>query len=213
MLPLSFIVTGLRSFSKLLATPAPLERRLVRTTVMVSVVAGWLAGTTDAGQLINPQALALKEFADRVRDYLALQKKIEASLQPASTDSPAQFDVHQKALAAAIRLARQKARPGDIFGAAGTQFRQIIRQDARERSARDIVATMQQVPRQPAPRVNLAYPETAALATVPPLILNRLPPLPEGIEFRFMGRDLILRDTNANLIVDLLHEAVPTIRR
>jgi hypothetical protein len=72
---------------------------------------------------------------------------------------------------------------------------------------------MEEVPRQPPPRVNLAYPEKAALATVPPLILNRLPPLPEGIEFRFMGRDLILRDTTANLIVDLIHEAVPTIRR
>jgi hypothetical protein len=206
------MVTGLRSFSKLLATPAALERRVVRTAVMASVIA-CLAGTADAGQLINRQALAIEEFANRIRDYLALQTKMEASLQPASTDSPAQFDVHQKALAAAIRLARHKAKPGDIFGDAGTQFRQIIRQDARERSNRDIFAAMEEVPRQPPPRVNLAYPERAALATVPPLILNRLPPLPEGIEFRFMGRDLILRDTIANLIVDLIHEAVPTIRR
>jgi hypothetical protein len=61
--------------------------------------------------------------------------------------------------------------------------------------------------------VNVTYPEGAALATVPPLILNRLPPLPDGIEFRFMGRDLILRDSNANLIVDFIHEAAPTIRR
>lgn len=197
----------------MLATPATLERRLVRTAVMASMIAGSLTGTTDAGQLINPQALAIKEFADRVRDYLALQKKTEASLRPASTDSPAQFEVHQKALAAAIRLAREKAKPGDIFGDAGTQFRRIIRQDARERSNRDIFAAMEEVPRQPPPRVNLTYPERAALATVPPLILNQLPPLPDGIEFRFMGRDLILRDTIANLIVDLIHEAVPTIRR
>ena len=71
---------------------------------------------------------------------------------------------------------------------------------------------MQEVPRQAPLRVNVAYPERAALATVPPLILNRLPPLPDGIEYRFMGRDLILRDTNANLIVDFIHEAVPAIR-
>ena len=51
--------------------------------------------------------------------------------------------------------------------------------------------------------MNADYPETAALATVPPLILARLPRLPDGLEYRFMGRDLILRDTNANLIVDL----------
>jgi len=29
----------------------------------------------------------------------------------------------------------------------------------------------------------------------------------------FMGRDLILRDTKANLIVDLLSGAVPTVGR
>ena len=48
---------------------------------------------------------------------------------------------------------------------------------------------------------------------VDPLILKRLPPLSDGIEYRFMGRDLILRDAHANLIVDFIHEAVPTIRR
>ena len=100
-----------------------------------------------------------------------------------------------------------------MFGDAGDTFRDIIRQDARERSVGDIYAAMQEVPRRPPLKVNVPYPERAALATVPPLILNRLPPLPEGIEFRFMGRDLILRDTSANLIVDLIHEAVPTIRR
>ena len=93
------------------------------------------------------------------------------------------------------------------------RLREIIRQDARERSVRDIYAAMQEVPRRPPLKVNVAYPERAPLATVPPLILSRLPSLPEGIEFRFMGRELILRDTNANLIVDFIHEAVPTIRR
>jgi hypothetical protein len=61
--------------------------------------------------------------------------------------------------------------------------------------------------------VNTDYPETAALATVPPLILKRLQQLPDGVEYRFMGRDLILRDTKANLIVDLLPGAVPTVGR
>ena len=129
------------------------------------------------------------------------------------TDSPAQIDARRKALAEVIRAARRKAKPGDIFGDAGKQFRDIIRQDARERSARDTYAAMQEVPRQRPPRVNIDYPAGAAFATVPPLILNRLPPLPDGIEFRFMGRDLILLDANANLIVDFIHEAAPTVRR
>jgi hypothetical protein len=212
-------VTGLKGFSKLLATRTKLERRLVRTerlvrtALIVSGVTVALTGTAEAGQRVNPQALAIQEFADRIRDYVALQHSMEASLKPTPTDSPAESDVRQKALAQAIRLARQTAKRGDMFGVAGDMFREIIRQDARERSVRDIYAAMQEVPRQPPLKVNVAYPERAALATVPPLILNRLPTLPEGIEFRFMGRELILRDTKANLIVDFIHEAVPTIRR
>ena len=72
---------------------------------------------------------------------------------------------------------------------------------------------MQEVPRNTRPRVNADYPDTAALATVPPLILKRLQRLPDGLEYRFMGRDLILRDTKANLIVDVLYAVInPTIR-
>lgn len=48
---------------------------------------------------------------------------------------------------------------------------------------------------------------------MPPLILTQLQPLPDGLGYRFMGRGLILRDTKANLIVDVLPEAVPTVGR
>ena len=59
----------------------------------------------------------------------------------------------------------------------------------------------------------MEYPEKIALATVPPLLLERLQRLPDGVEYRFMGRDLILRDSFSNLIVDVVPEAVPTARR
>src|SRR5207342_3557637 len=130
--------------------------------------------------------------------------KVEATLKPTPTDSPAQNDARRRALAQGIRAARNDAKPGDIFGTAGRLFRGMIQQDARERSVRDSYAAMQEVPRDYPPRVNLDYPERAALATVPPLILKRLPPLPDGIEYRFMGRDLILRDATANLIMDFI---------
>jgi hypothetical protein len=39
--------------------------------------------------------------------------------------------------------------------------------------------------------------------------LLRLPQLPKEVEYRFVGRDLILRDVAANLIVDFLPNAVP----
>jgi PAS domain S-box-containing protein len=72
---------------------------------------------------------------------------------------------------------------------------------------------MQEVPAQSPPAVNAIYPEKAGLATVPPLILVNLPRLPDGLEYRFMGRDLILRDRDANIIVDFVPGAVPAIKR
>ena len=139
---------------------------------------------------------------------------MEAALKPGA-DRQSGADRRPAEGAGRRRSVRHVKRPSPATSSAtrGKQFREIIRQDARERSVRDTYAAMQEVPRQAPPRVNVDYPEKAALATVPPLILNRLPPLPDGIEYRFMGRDLILRDTNANLIVDFIHEAVPTIRR
>jgi hypothetical protein len=176
----------------------------------LAFAAGHAAGQTK----VNPDAQRLKEFSDRIQEYVDLQKKIEGQLPSVGkTDDPANTEAHRKALADAIRGARSKARHGDIFGDAADQFRLVIKQDARNRSVRDALATMKEVPKLPAPRVNAEYPEKAALATVPPLILERLPRLPDGVEYRFMGRDLILRDVKANLIVDFVHEAVPTIRR
>ena len=167
-----------------------------------------------AGQRANEQAESLKAFSDHVKQYIDLQKKAESALPSLKeTDHPEQIEAHRVALASAIRAARANAKPGDIFNGASEQFRAVIRDDGRERSARDAFAAMQEVPKFTPPRVNAAYPEKAALATVPPLILKRLPLLPDGLEYRFMGRDLILRDGKSNLIVDFIHEAVPTIRK
>jgi hypothetical protein len=44
---------------------------------------------------------------------------------------------------------------------------------------------------------------------VPPLLLKQLPRLPDDVEYRFMDRDLILRDARANVIVDVLTSVLP----
>jgi len=89
----------------------------------------------------------------------------------------------------------------------------VIQQDAEERSRKDKKAAMEEVPPYDPPKVNASYPEKAPLATVPPLLLNNLQRLPDGLEYRFMGRDLILRDVKTNLIVDFINEAVPVSKR
>jgi hypothetical protein len=180
----------------------------------ISAVQLILALGVSAQERVNPNAQTMARFSERVAAYLSLQKKVEGKLtSQKETNDPEKIKVHIANLATGIRAARTTAKAGDIFNGAAEQFRQIIREDAKDRSVRDKLAAMQEVPKGTPARVNADYPETAALATVPPLILNRLQRLPDGVEYRFMGRDLILRDTKANLIVDVLHEAVPTVGR
>ena len=52
--------------------------------------------------------------------------------------------------------------------------------------------------------VNQAYPDGLPLQSMPPSLLLNLPRLPKELEYRFVGRELILRDIPANLIVDVI---------
>jgi hypothetical protein len=206
-----YAVTQLRKNSKFLANP-PVH--LFFAGLLVASMLFTTGGQAAQQRPVNPGAQKLKEFNDRIRKYVDLQSKLDGRLpSQAPSNDPGKAQAHRKALADAIRRARADARTGDVFGDTADQFRLIIEQDARDRSVRDALAAMLEVPQSVAPRVNAEYPEQAPLATVPPLILARLQPLPDGLEYRFMGRDLILRDTKANLIVDMVHDAVPTVRR
>lgn len=189
----------------------PLHSKLAAISAVVQLI----CPVVSAGQTrVNPNAEAMAHFSERVTAYLALQKKVEGKLTTQKqTNDLERINAHVADLANGIRAARTDAKPGEIFDGVAEQFRQIIREDAANRTVRDAFAAMQEVPKKTLPKVNADYPEMAALATVPPLILKRLQRLPDGVEYRFMGRDLILRDTKANIIVDFLREAVPTVGR
>jgi hypothetical protein len=55
------------------------------------------------------------------------------------------------------------------------------------------------------------YPPDAPRSTVPPSVLLILPPLPACLHYRFVGRDLVLVDAVAQLIVDILPAAAPDL--
>ena len=115
-------------------------------------------------------------------------------------------------MAARLQVARRDTKVGDIFGSQGALIKQIIERDTNARGLRDAFNAMQEVPSKSPLAVNAVYPESAALATVPALILVNLPRLPDGLEYRFMGRDLILRDRGANVVVDFVPGAVPVLK-
>jgi len=155
-----------------------------------------------------------KPFLDRVKAYIDLRKKLDDGLPRLKpTDEPQRVETYEQLLAARIKAARSTAKPGDVFGSAGVAIKHAIGEDAKSRTVQDVYAAMQEVPPRDPPAVNATYPAKAALATVPPLLLLRLPKLPDTIEYRFMGRDLILHDTTTNIVVDFLRDAAPIIQK
>jgi hypothetical protein len=66
-----------------------------------------------------------------------------------------------------------------------------------------------EVPENLRPVINRTVPDSVALATVPPLLLNSLPRLPEGLQYRFVGRHIVLVDADTRLIMDYAQNALP----
>ena len=168
----------------------------------------------------RPDDPAVKDFNDRVQQYWDLHKNIEDKAPPIDKkkeSDPAAIVAHEQALANGIRASRKNAAEGDIFTpAAAKSFLAMIHQalsSGRGEAARGLVLG-EGNPENPESAakidlmVNGKYPPRAPLSTMPPSLLLNLPKLPEGLEYRFVGRNLILYDSKANLIIDILRNAI-----
>jgi len=159
----------------------------------------------------NVQAEALAEFQQRIQKYLDLRMELSRKLKPLSpTLNPADLAARQENLAAAIREARKNAKPGDMIPTrVATQIRTTIAEDFRRRNPDTKRAVFNEVPERIRPVINKTMPDSAALATVPPLLLNNLPRLPDNLQYRFMDRDIVLLDGDTRLIVDYILNVLP----
>lgn len=181
------------------------------------LAAGW--APTARGQDPVPtkeqskNAADYKEFLNRVQAYVSLRKSIESTLPALKpTDLPEMIAAHQQALARKIREARPNAKRGDIFTEASREtFRRTIRDEFRGPHGRGARTTI----RQGEPlkeihlRVNEPYPDGVPFTTVPPSLLLKFPKLPDQVAYRIVGRDLILLDVEASLVVDCVSEIIP----
>ena len=59
------------------------------------------------------------------------------------------------------------------------------------------------------PKIHLRFPGVAQMATMPPSLLAVLPRLPKELEYRIVGRFLVLRDVDAALILDYIPDLIP----
>ena len=158
-------------------------------------------------------AEGFKEFTGRVDEYLKLHKAVEKELPALKNkeELPEMIAAHQQALARKIREARPNARPGDIFTRAAREaFLHVIRSVFQnpQAAARATIRQRDTV-KEVRLRVNGIYPDAIAETAFPPTLLQKLPVLPDELAYRILGRNLVLVDRRANLVVDLLHEVLP----
>jgi|RhiMetdeSRZDD1v2_1073273.scaffolds.fasta_scaffold810910_2 hypothetical protein len=152
------------------------------------------------------------ELADRVQDYVALRRRLEADLPPLAPGADAEtIEKRRAALAEKLVAASPDARSGTIFtprvgAAVRGELRTVLAGDDGKNARGAILDEnpkgIRVEPRRP-------YPDGAPLSRVPASVLAVLPPVPDDVEYRFVGRDLILRDTHANVVIDVLPAAVP----
>jgi hypothetical protein len=159
---------------------------------------------------VNPDAQLLLEFKERVDHYLQLRNKADDGAPPLEkTEDVAQIRQAQLTLAERIKAARSGAKQGDIFTPAiASQFKRLVHLPARETGSKEILK--EDNPGAITFKVNERYPDKEPLATVPPAVLGSLPKLPEkqDLEYRFVGKHLVLLDTRAHLVVDYVPNAV-----
>jgi hypothetical protein len=178
-----------------------------------------LQGTRDhdAPRLRIPADEA-EDFLEEVEEYVEVRRKAREELPRLKDEAePEDVTAYAKELTTNIALRRKGAKQGDLFRPkVAAAFRRLCRDHlARHPDERKTVLTegnpTGDEERIGAPKVavNAQYIPASPLSTVPPTLLLSLPVLPDEVEYRFVGRSLILRDTVANLIIDFVPNAVP----
>jgi hypothetical protein len=165
-----------------------------------------------SGPAVNADAATLADFKQRLTKYIELQKDVADDSPPLKeTSEPAKIDAAQEILGAKLRAARMDAKPGDIFTPqVRALFRRLMYPELKGEDGPETKATIagdDGPPKVPL-KVNAKYPETQPLPTFPANLLARLPQLPEDVEYRIVGKNLILRDVDANIIVDFIPNAI-----
>jgi hypothetical protein len=157
-------------------------------------------------------------FQQNVANYVNMHRRLEGPLPTLAISTDMRVvQAAMEALAAQIQAARENVRQGDIFTeAVARMFRRRIAMCMAPEDLAAILAENQPEYEQPegfvAPplRVNAVWPPGLPFDFVPPQLLAALPALPPELQYRIVGRSVVLWDHHANLIVDVLPGALTT---
>jgi hypothetical protein len=155
---------------------------------------------------------SFRVFHDAVLDYVRLQRRLRTEVPALMvTSEPQRITDASDTLAAAIQRARRTAKKGDIINQ--TTASVIAERLRTALKGVDIATFVEGINDESKfkgqPRVHMRFPVAAPMATMPAALLELLPTLPVELEYRFVGRHLILRDRDAALVIDYVVDAIP----
>ena len=159
----------------------------------------------------NPDALTQQDFKKRIDAYIAVHNDAVKDVGALKeTSDPAEIKAAQNALAPRIAAAPLMPSQGDIFTPEiRNRVRELLAPDLKGEDGRDAKEILKDDAPPTVPfKVNAKYPEGKPLPTVPAKLLLNLPPLPKQVEYRIIDQHLILRDVDADLIVDYMPNAI-----
>jgi hypothetical protein len=151
-------------------------------------------------------------FQEAIARYLELHDRLKTEVPALTvTTDPKELVRASDTLATALQRARRDAQRGDIFN---PEISKLIAARLREMLAgTDVSAFLVTISDEPTrsdrPAVHKRYPMSSSMATTPTRVLDVLPVLPDALEYRFVGRALILRDRDAAMIVDYIVDVLP----
>jgi hypothetical protein len=169
------------------------------------------------GQIVE-ELVATQNFERSVAGYVVLHRFLETIAPPLRvTTDVGEIQGAVRALGMRIQSARATARQGDVITPeVARMFRRRIATCLTPEEWKAVVADRArdeegEPVESPPLRVNMEWPAGVPFDYVPPQLLQSLPTLPKELQYRIIGRSLVLWDHRANLIVDFLPAAfVPT---
>ena len=151
-------------------------------------------------------AETLAAFTARAHEYAALRNRLEVGLPPLRVTLDAdEIERFERRLTSRMREARSSRRYQVFVPAMERQIKRLLAQQADPAT---IAAIAHDGPGEFDVDVNDTYSKELSLSTMPVKILLLLPELPPDLEYRFVGRHLILRDVRANMIIDEIPHAL-----
>ena len=180
---------------------------------LAAVIAALLTtGAAGARQVPSPEATsqAIAAFEQSTRDYASLHRRLEEPIGSIRLGMSVEaINRHIQELSAAIRAERATARGGELFTPAlAIELRSRVRAGLVEHgyTAADVLAHGRVAGvdyTQVRLRVNDTFPWILGVAMFP-CVVDALPAIPPELQYRIVGRDLVLIDVHASLIVDIL---------